>query len=171
MKTKLILLTLISTLTFAHEGVERGPNGGRILEFSKNETMHGEVLVKGDKFHIAVLDKDMKPVAMAEQTLTATTGDRESPTKLAVEKDAKGFVVPVVKSGDWLILQFKNSSKEPRPSPPALNTTPPSAKSAKLRNGSANASLRRRKSNPHYRPAFPSKKRPIGDHSPMGLDL
>ena len=111
MKTKLILLTLISTLTFAHEGVERGPNGGRILEFSKNETMHGEVLVKGDKFHIALLDKDMKPVAVAEQTLTATTGDREAPQKLAVEKDAKGFVVPVVKSGEWLILQFKNEPK------------------------------------------------------------
>lgn len=111
MKTKLLLLTLISTLTFAHEGVERGPNGGRIVEFSKNETMHGEVLVKGDKFHIALLDKDMKPVSMAEQTLTAITGDRESPTKLAVEKDAKGFVVPVVKSGEWLILQFKNEPK------------------------------------------------------------
>lgn len=111
MKTKLILLTLISTLTFAHEGVERGPNGGRIVEFSKNETMHGEVLVKGDKFHIALLDKDMKTVPMAEQTLTAITGDRESPTKLAVEKDANGFIVPVVKSGDWLILQFKNTPK------------------------------------------------------------
>jgi hypothetical protein len=111
MKTKLLLLTLISTLTFAHEGVERGPNGGRIVEFSKNETMHGEVLVKGDKFHIALLDKDMKDVPIAEQTITAITGDRESPTKLAVEKDAKGFVVPVVKSGDWLILQFKNTPK------------------------------------------------------------
>jgi hypothetical protein len=111
MKTKLTLLALISTLTFAHEGVERGPNGGRILEFSKNETMHGEVLVKGDKFHIALLDKDKKPVAMAEQTLTATTGVREAPQKLTVEKDAKGFVVPVVKSGEWLILQFKNEPK------------------------------------------------------------
>jgi hypothetical protein len=111
MKTKLLLLTLICTLTFAHEGVERGPNGGRIVEFSKNETMHGEVLVKGDKFHIALLDKDMKDVPIAEQTITAITGDRESPTKLAVEKDAKGFVVPVVKSGDWLILQFKNTPK------------------------------------------------------------
>ena len=53
MKTKLLLLTLISTLTFAHEGVERGPNGGRILEFSKNETMHGEVTLKEGKFQIA----------------------------------------------------------------------------------------------------------------------
>lgn len=111
MKTKLILLSLIASITFAHEGVELGPNKGRILEFSKNETMHGEVTVKADKFHIALLDKDMKPVAMAEQTLTATTGERDKPTKLTVEKDAKGFVVPVVKAGEWLILQYKDSAK------------------------------------------------------------
>jgi uncharacterized glyoxalase superfamily protein PhnB len=113
MKTKLILiLSLITSLSLAHEGVELGPNGGRILEFSKNETMHGEVTVKGDKFHIAVLDKDMKAVAMDKQTLTATTGDRSAPQKLAVEKDAKGFLVPLVKAGEWLILQFKNASGE-----------------------------------------------------------
>jgi hypothetical protein len=87
------------------------PTSGRILEFSKNETMHGEVIVKGDKFHIALLDKDMKPVAMAEQTLTATTGDRDKPVKLAVEKDAKGFVVPIVQAGEWLILQYKDTPK------------------------------------------------------------
>ena len=113
MKTKLILiLSIITSLSLAHEGVELGPNGGRILEFSKNETMHGEVTVKGDKFHIAVLDKDMKAVAMDKQTLTATTGDRSAPQKLAVEKDAKGFLVPLVKAGAWLILQFKNASGE-----------------------------------------------------------
>jgi hypothetical protein len=113
MKTKLILiLSFITSLSLAHEGVELGPNGGRILEFSKNETMHGEVMVKGDKFHIAVLDKDMKAVAMDKQTLTATTGDRSAPQKLAVEKDAKGFSVPVVKAGGWLILQFKSAPSE-----------------------------------------------------------
>ncbi len=110
MKTKLLLLSLIASITFAHEGVELGPNGGRILEFSKNETMHGEVTVKGDKFHIAVLDKDMKPVAMADQTLTAMTGDRSAPQKLNVDKDAKGFLIPVVKAGEWLILQYKNGA-------------------------------------------------------------
>ena len=110
MKTTLILLlSLITSSALAHEGVELGPNKGRILEFSKNETMHGEVVVKGGKFHIALLDQDMKAVAMAEQTLTATTGDRDKPVKLAVEKDAKGFLVPVVKTGEWLILQYKNS--------------------------------------------------------------
>ena len=112
MKTKLItLLSLLTAVAFAHEGVELGPNKGRILEFSKNETMHGEVTVKGDKFHIALLDKDKKPVAMAEQTLTATTGERDKPVKLVVEKDAKGFVVPVVKAGEWLILQYKDTPK------------------------------------------------------------
>ncbi|MDZ4405539.1 hypothetical protein [Prosthecobacter sp.] len=110
MKARLItLLSLFTAVAFAHEGVELGPNKGRILEFSKNETMHGEVIVKGDKFHIALLDKDKKPVAMDKQTLTATTGERDKPVKLAVEKDAKGFVVPVVKAGEWLILQYKNS--------------------------------------------------------------
>ena len=111
MKTKLILLSLIASLSFAHEGVELGPNKGRILEFSKNETMHGEVTVKGDQFHIALLDKDMKAVPMAEQTLTAITGDRDKPVKLVVEKDTKGFVVPVVKAGEWLILQYKDTPK------------------------------------------------------------
>lgn len=109
MKTKLLLLSLITSLTFAHEGVELGPNGGRILEFSKDETMHGELTVKGDKFHIALLDKDMKPVALDQQALTAITGERNAPQKLAVEKDAKGFVIPVVKAGEWLILQYKNA--------------------------------------------------------------
>jgi hypothetical protein len=109
MKTKLILLvTLLTSLAFAHEGVELGPNGGRILEFSDNETMHGEITVKGDQFHIAVLDKDMKPVTMDKQSLTATTGDRAKPVKLEVTKDAKGFVLPVVKPGEWLILRYKD---------------------------------------------------------------
>ncbi len=111
MKSKIILLvTLITSLAFGHEGVELGPNGGRILEFSDNETMHGEVKVKGEQFHIAVLDKDMKPVAVAAQTLTATTGDRAKPVKLEVTKDAKGFIIPVVKPGEWLIVRYKETA-------------------------------------------------------------
>jgi len=113
MKTKLttLIITLAATLAFGHGGVEIGPNGGRILEFSKDETMHGELILKDGKFHIGVLDKDMKPVAIADQSLTATTGDRSSPQKLEVTKTDKGFSVPVVKAGDWLILQFKLDAK------------------------------------------------------------
>lgn len=111
MKAKLTTLTLslLATFAFGHGGVEIGPNGGRILEFSKNETVHGELTVKGDKFHIAVLDKDMKPVKIDKQSLTATNGDRENPKKLDVTKDDKGFIVPVVKPGEWLIVQFKGA--------------------------------------------------------------
>ncbi len=111
MKTKLttLLLTLVVAFAFAHEGVELGPNGGRILEFSKDETMHGEVLVKGDKFHINLLDKDMKPAKMDQQSLAATGGTREKPVKLTVEKDATGFNFPVIEDGQWLIVQYKGT--------------------------------------------------------------
>ena len=113
MKTKLmtLALALVAGVAFGHGGVELGPNGGRILEFSKNETMHGEVTVKDGKFQIALLDKDKKPVKVVDQTLTATTGDRKSPVKLEVTKDEKGFSIPAVKPGEWLIVQFKESAK------------------------------------------------------------
>lgn len=114
MKSK--LLTLLSSLVlsvaaFSHGGIEIGPNGGRILEFSKNETIHGEVTEKGGKFRIEVLDKDMKPVALGEQELTATTGDRSKPEKLTVTKEGKFFVVPAPKVGEWVIFQFKENAK------------------------------------------------------------
>ncbi len=113
---KKTILTLLSSLAltaagFAHGEVEIGPNGGRILEFSKNESMHGEVVLKGDKFHIALLDKDMKPVALEVQTLVATGGASGKPEKLAVEKADGKFVVPAVKNGEWLIVQFKENAK------------------------------------------------------------
>jgi len=104
-----LLLAASAGLLLAHSGVELGPNGGRILEFSKNETMHGEVTVKDGQFHIAVLDKDMKPVAISRQSLTATTGNRAKPRKLEVSRAAQGFHLPLVKPGEWLILQFKES--------------------------------------------------------------
>lgn len=111
MKSKLITLalTFITALAFGHGAVELGPNGGRILEFSKNESMHGEVTVKDGKFHIALLDKDMKPVAVKGQTLTATTGTALAPKKLEVTSAAQAFIVPMVKDGAWLILRYKET--------------------------------------------------------------
>lgn len=113
MKSKLTLLFLTLTTSFAlaHGGVELGPNGGRILEFSKNETMHGEVTVKDGKFEIALLDKDLKPVVMAAQALTATTGTGAKPEKLTVEKTATGFALPTVKEGQTLVVQFRETGK------------------------------------------------------------
>lgn len=107
------ILTLLGSLAiaasaFAHGDIELGPNGGRILEFSKDETMHGEVTAKDGKFHVALLDKAMKPVALEKQELTATSGDKAKPEKLAVEKADGHFTVPQLKGGDyWVIFQFK----------------------------------------------------------------
>lgn len=115
MKTK--LLTLVAALllgltssAFAHGGAELGPNGGRIVEFSTNETLHGEVTLKEGKFHIAVLDKDMKPVELKDQTLAVTGGDRSNPQKPAVEKKDGRFVFPALNGDHYLlVLQFKDS--------------------------------------------------------------
>ncbi|MDB6071976.1 MAG: hypothetical protein JWL81_3147 [Verrucomicrobiales bacterium] len=113
MKTKLTLLFLALSAGFAlaHGGVELGPNGGRLLEFSKDESMHGEVTAKDGKFAVALLDKDQKPVAVAAQSLTATTGTGAKPEKLAVEKTATGFSLPAVKDGQTIILQFRENEK------------------------------------------------------------
>lgn len=113
---KHLILSLLTTLllslsSFAHGDFEFGPNGGRILEFSKNESMHGEVLFKDNQFRISLLDAQMKPVALSEQELTATTGDRSKPEKLTVEKKDGSFYVPAVKAGDWIIFQFRETQK------------------------------------------------------------
>ena len=104
-------LAITTASAFAHGDVELGPNGGRILEFSKNETMHGEVTVRDGKFHIALLDKDMKPVKLGSQVLTANGGPTGKPVKLEVAKEDDHFVVPAVKPGEWLVLQYKEDPK------------------------------------------------------------
>ncbi len=114
MKTHILALLsslAITASALAHGDVELGPNGGRLLEFSKNETMHGEVTVKDGKFVIALLDKDKKPVALAAQTLTANGGPTGKATKLEVAQADGKFSIPAVKPGEWLILQYKDNAK------------------------------------------------------------
>ncbi len=112
MKTKLttIILALTASLAIAHEGIELGPNKGRILEFSTDETMHGEVTGKDGKLHIALLDKDMKSVKVDAHSLTATAGTRQAPMKLEVTKTETGFSVPAPKDGEWIIMQYKDTA-------------------------------------------------------------
>jgi len=104
------LLALTAGFAFGHGDIELGPNKGRILEFSNNETMHGEVIDKDGKLHIALLDKDMKPVNIEAQTLTATAGQRNNPTKLEVTVQGDAFTIATPTAGDWIILQFKASA-------------------------------------------------------------
>jgi len=115
MKQKLLTLAaafvLTASLAFGHGGVEIGPNGGRILELAKNGAIHAEVTLKDGKFHVALLDKEMKPVEVKDQSITATGGTRQKPEKLTVEKTAAGFVMPAVQPGQWLIVQFKENDK------------------------------------------------------------
>jgi len=111
MKTKLtsLILALTAGFALAHEGIELGPNKGRILEFSTDETMHGEVTEKDGKLHIALLDKDMKPVKAEAHSLAATAGTREKPLKLDITKDETGFTFTAPKAGEWIIVQYKES--------------------------------------------------------------
>lgn len=112
MKTILLitLLSLTAGFAFGHGDIELGPNKGHILEFSTNETMHGEVTEKDGKLFIAVLDKDMKPVALAAQEITATAGTRDKPVKIEVTKDASAFSFTAPKAGEWIILQYKETA-------------------------------------------------------------
>jgi hypothetical protein len=114
MKTSLLtlaaMLLLGITRTLGHGGVELGPNGGRIVEFSKNETLHGEVTLTNGQFHVSILDKEMKPVAVTEQSLVVTGGDRAKPEKPKVEVQGGRFVFSALKGDDYLlVLQFREN--------------------------------------------------------------
>lgn len=113
MKTILAIILsnlALSVIAFAHGEVEVGPHGGRILEFSKNKTIHGEVIVKDGKFHVALLDKSMKPIDLLAQQLTATVANKLHPEKLLVEKVGPEFVVPLVKEDAWVVFQFRTDT-------------------------------------------------------------
>jgi hypothetical protein len=109
MKLTTILLALTASFAFAHEGIELGPNKGRIVEFSTDETMHGELTLNDGKLHIALLDKDMKPVKIAAHTVAATAGSREKPQKLETTPDETGFTLTAPGEDEWLILQYKET--------------------------------------------------------------
>lgn len=106
----IIMLALTAGFAFGHGEIKLGPNKGRIVEFSNNETMHGEIVEKDGKLHIALLDKDMKPVKIETQSLTATAGQRNNPTKLEVTVQDDAFTIATPAEGDWIIMQFKASA-------------------------------------------------------------
>ncbi|HEX7859352.1 MAG TPA: hypothetical protein VF773_03435 [Verrucomicrobiae bacterium] len=110
-----ITLAMLSLTTFAHSDKELGPNGGRILEFSTDQSMHGEVTLTNGTFFVALLDKDMKSVPITDQSLTVTGGSRTSPEKPAVEKRGNLFAFPALKGDSYLLVfQFKpNQTAKP----------------------------------------------------------
>ncbi len=101
-----MLLAAISHV-LAHEGIELGPNKGRILEVSTDESLHAEITEKDGKIIVALLDHDMKPVKLAKQELTATGGTREAPEKLTIKTEGDTFTLAAPPAGQWVIFQFK----------------------------------------------------------------
>ena len=111
-----LLFSLVALHAFAHEGVDLGPNGGRLLVIDKKTDLKGEILVKGDQFHLTLLDKDLKPLPPGQHTLTASSRSSViTSTKLSVGKDGKGFTIPVIGTGSWLVLQHR-SAPDAKPS-------------------------------------------------------
>lgn len=112
MKTKMMAvigaLMLMVTPAFAHSDNDIGPNGGRLLELGKNKSVHAEVTLTNGMFHVALLDKNLKPIALTEESLTVTGGSRNNPEKPKVEKKGNEFVFPAMKGDSYVVaLQFK----------------------------------------------------------------
>jgi|SRR5687768_13916506 hypothetical protein len=106
-----VALLLGSMHTVAHSDKEIGPNGGRILEFSTNQSLHGEVTFTNGTFFVAVLDKKMKPLPLEEQSLVVTGGTRSNPEKPKVEKRGDHFTFPALKGDSYmLVFQFQENA-------------------------------------------------------------
>jgi hypothetical protein len=67
------------------ENVSKGPNGGHVIE-SKAGFSFEVTVDKERKARIVFLDKDNKPVALGQQSITGIAGERSAPTKLAFAK-------------------------------------------------------------------------------------
>lgn len=77
------------------ENVSKGPNGGHVIQSTAGFAI--EVTVdKERKARVIFLDKENKPAALGEQSITGIAGERSAPTKLAFtkgkEKDANVLI-------------------------------------------------------------------------------
>jgi hypothetical protein len=108
-----LLLTAIQS--FAQSERDFGPDGGRMVDFSANRTVQGEVTLTNGTFHVALLDKNMKRIPLEEQTLTVIGGDRNNPERPNVQKRGDYFAFPALKGDSYLLVfQFKeNPSAKP----------------------------------------------------------
>ena len=136
MKTKLVIITAVAAFAasaFAHERITIGPKGGRVIYLDSTTIPNVEFVVNKDgRAEIALLDKDRKPIALAEQTVTVTGGSRASTKKLKVEKQGDVFLTEPVPAGApyTVVMQIKE-----KPDAKALtarvNYNPTPAKSGK----------------------------------------
>ncbi len=96
MKNQLLRLLAVAALVFsaplasAHETIQAGPNGGRLL--TKIKPRAEFLLTAERKVQITFVGEDGNPIAPAEQVVTVTTGDRAAPTKLSFSKTVTGLL-------------------------------------------------------------------------------
>jgi hypothetical protein len=111
MKIKLIAIATLALGLLganAHERITVGPGDGRLAFLDSTTTPSAEFNVKEGKIHLTLLDKDLKPIALSEQTVAITAGERASAKKLAVSKEGNDFVAPLPEGEDyWCIFQLK----------------------------------------------------------------
>jgi hypothetical protein len=110
MKAKLIALLLLATTLHAHERITLGPKGGRLIAIDSPATPNAEFSVtKDNRFQIAILDKDRKPLPVGERKLTVTAGDRSDPKKLTTEIKDDVFLTEAAPSGKdyYVIMQLR----------------------------------------------------------------
>ena len=95
-----------------HAKKEAGPNGGLLITAVEP---HCELLVTPErKLKITFLGDDNKPVALKEQSVTATGGDRANPTQFTFTKEGESLVSEQALPAGMavpLILQIKNCAR------------------------------------------------------------
>jgi len=113
MKSNLIVLLTLALGLFtanAHERITVGPGGGRLAFLDSTTTPSAEFNVKDGKVHVTLLDKDLKPIALAGQTLAVTAGERGNAGKLKVTTDGNDFVAAMPEGDDyWCVFRLKES--------------------------------------------------------------
>jgi len=116
MKNQLVTIAAVAAFAasaFAHERITLGPKGGRVIFLDSTTIPNIEFVVNKDgRAEIALLDKERKPIALAEQSIVVTAGPRASTKKLKVEKQGDTFITEAMPAGApyTVIVQIKEKA-------------------------------------------------------------
>ena len=114
MRTFITALAItLAGLSFGHEAVTIGPNGGRVIYLDSTVIPNVEVFVNREGCaEITLLDKDRKPIALEQQSVTVTAGPRAEAKRLTVEKQQAKFVTEKVPDGApyTIVIQLKEAA-------------------------------------------------------------
>lgn len=104
----LLAMLALPLHALAHGSAPLGPKGGRLVPLSADQSLQGEVTFKEGRFFVELLDRDLKPVTLGDQTLSVVGGDRSQPQRPEVSRDGNRFVFPALKGTRYLlVLQYR----------------------------------------------------------------